>query len=85
MTHVHNLAIQGGLKELGNSSLNSLCSEREGDQECEEYEVEVTSQRPFGAILYRLQKLVLSANGTPQRIHQYKELCKRYKMSNKTY
>ena len=45
--------------------------------------MEVTSQRPFGAILRRLQKRVLAANNTPQRIHQYKELCERYKMSNK--
>ena len=74
MAHVFNLAIQGGLKQLGNSSLTSLCSESESDEECEEDEVEVTSQRPFGAILHRLPKLVLAANSTPQRIHQYKEL-----------
>ena len=52
MAHVLNLAVQGGLKELGNSSSSSLCSESEGDEECEEDEVEVTSQRPFGAILH---------------------------------
>ena len=68
---------------MGNSSLTSLCSESESDEECEEDEVEVTSQRPFGPILPRLQKLVLAANSTPQRIHQYKELCERYNMSNK--
>ena len=45
--------------------------------------MEGTSQRPFGAILHRLRKLVLVENSTPQRIHQYKELCERYKMSNK--
>ena len=66
MAHDLNLAVQGGLKELGNSSSTSLCSESEGDEECEEDEVEVTSQKPFGAI----QKLVLAANSTPQRIHQ---------------
>ena len=54
MAHVLNLVVQGGLKELGNSLLTSLCSESEDDEKCEEYEVEVTSQRPFGAILYRL-------------------------------
>ena len=59
MTHVLNLAIQGGLKELGNSSLTSLFSESEGDEECEEDEVEVTSQRPFGAILHHFEKLLL--------------------------
>ena len=51
MAHVLNLAVQGGLKELGNSSSTLLCSEIEGDEEYEEDEVEVTSQRPFGAIL----------------------------------
>ena len=35
MAHVLNLADQGGLKELGNSSLTSLCSESEGDEDCE--------------------------------------------------
>ena len=39
---VLNLAIQGGLKELGNPSFTSLCSEHEGDEECEENKVEVT-------------------------------------------
>ena len=68
---------------MGTLSLTSLCSESEGDEEGEEDDIEVTSQRPFGAILHRLQKLVLAANSTPQRIHQYKELCQRYKMSNK--
>ena len=52
MAHVLNLAVQGGLKEFGNSSLTSLCSESEDDEECEEDEEEVTSQRPFGAILH---------------------------------
>ena len=83
MAHVLNLAVQGGLKELGNSSLTSLCSESEDDEECEEDDIEVTLQRPFGAILHRLRKIVLAGNSTPQRIHHYKELCERYKMSNK--
>ena len=83
MAHVLNLVVQGGLKQLGNSSSTSLCSESESDEECEEDEVKVTSKRPFGAILRRLRKLVLAANITPQRIHQYKELCERYNMSNK--
>ena len=83
MAHVLNLVVKGGLKELGNSSSTLLCSESEGDEECEEDDIEVTSQIPFGAILHRLRKLVLAANSTPQRIHQYKELCERYIMSNK--
>ena len=83
MAHVLNLDVQGGLKELGNSSLTSLCSESEGDEESEEDDIEITSQRPFGAILHRLQKPLLAANNTPQRIHQYNELCERYKMSDK--
>ena len=65
MAHVLNLAVQGGLKQLGNSSSTSLCSEIESDEECEEDEVEVTSQRPSGAILRRLRKLVLAENNTP--------------------
>ena len=36
MAHVLKRAIQEGLKELGNSSLTSLCSEIEGDEEYEE-------------------------------------------------
>ena len=44
MAHVLNLAVKGGLKQLGNSSSTSLCSESESDEECEEDEVEVTSQ-----------------------------------------
>ena len=42
MAHVLNLAVQGGLKELGNSSLTSLCLESEGDEECKEDDIEVT-------------------------------------------
>ena len=42
IAHVLNLAVQGGLKELGNSSLTSLCSESEGDEEREEDDIEVT-------------------------------------------
>ena len=30
MAHVLNVAVRGGLKELGNASLTSLCSEIEG-------------------------------------------------------
>ena len=59
MTHVLNLAIQGGLKELGNSSLTSLFSESEGDEECEEDEVEVTSQGPFKTILHHFENFLL--------------------------
>ena len=68
---------------MGNSSLTSLCSESEGDEECEEDDMEVTSQGAFGEIFHRLRKLVIAENSIPQRIHQYKELCKTYKMSNK--
>ena len=67
MAHVLNLAVQGGLKELGNSSLSSLCLESEGDEEFEEDEVEVTSQRIFGAIFHQLRKLVLEANSVSQQ------------------
>ena len=70
MAHVLNLAVQGGLKELGNSLLTSLCSESEGDEECKEDKVEVTSQRPFGAILHWLRKLALAENNTTHKIHR---------------
>ena len=63
-------------------SFTSLCSESEGDEECEEDEVEVISQRPFGVILQGVQILFLVKNSTPPKIHQYKELCERYNMSN---
>ena len=56
MAHVLILAVQGGLKELGNSS---LCLESEGDEEYEEDDIEVTSQRPFGEILHQLRNLFL--------------------------
>ena len=69
MAHVLNLDVQGGLKQLGNSSLTSLFLESEGDEECEEDDIQVTSQRPFGAILHQLRKLVFAANNTLQRIH----------------
>ena len=39
MAHVLNLVVQEGLKELGNSSLTSLCSESEGDEEYEEDDI----------------------------------------------
>ena len=80
MAHVLCLAVQEGLKELGNSSLTLLCSESEGDEECEEDEVEITSLRPFGAILHWLRKNFLAENSTLQRIYHYKELDKMYKM-----
>ena len=83
MTHVLNLVVQRGLKELGNPSLTSKNSEGEDDEGCDEDVLEVSSKKAFGKILRRLQKLVLMANSTPQRIHQYKELCEKHKMSNK--
>ena len=64
MAHVLNLTVQRGLKELGNSSLISLCLERVNDEECEEDEIEVTSQRPSGVIIHQLRTLVLAANST---------------------
>ena len=68
---------------MDNSLLTSLCSKSEGDEECEEDEVEVTSQSPFGAIIHRLRKIFFTENSTSQRIHQYKELCETYKISYK--
>ena len=82
MTHVLNLVVQRGLKELGNPSLTSKNSEGEDDEGCDEDVLEVSSKKAFGKILRRLQKLVLMANSTPQRIYQYKKLCEKHKMSN---
>ena len=59
MNDVLNLPVQGVLKELGNLSLTLLCLESEGDEECEEDVVEVTSQRPFGALLHQLKIFLL--------------------------
>ena len=83
MAHVLNLVVQRGLKDLGNPSLTSENSEGEDDEGCDEDVLEVSSKKAFGKILRRLQKLVLMANSTPQRIRQYKELCEKHKMSNK--
>ena len=71
MAHVLNLAIQHGLKELGNDNtyLNS-----EDDEELVEG-LESTNQKPFGEILYRLRKLIIVVNHSPKRINHYKNLC----------
>ena len=50
MAHFLNIIVEGGFKELGNPSLTSLYLESESDEDCEEYEVKVTSQRPFTPI-----------------------------------
>ena len=83
MAHVLNLVIQGGSKELVNPSLTSEYLEGEDDEGCDEDVLEVSSKKAFGKILRRLQKLVLMANSTPQRIRQYKELCEKHKMPKK--
>ena len=51
MAHVLNLVIQGGLKELGNPSLTSECSEGEDDEGCDKDVLEVSSKKAFGDIL----------------------------------
>ena len=48
MAHVLNLVVQGGLKELGNSSLTSEYSEGEDDEGCDEDVLEVSSKKAFG-------------------------------------
>ena len=45
MAHVLNLVVQEGLKELGNLSLTSKCSEGEDDEGCDEDVLEVSSKK----------------------------------------
>ena len=65
LAHVLNLAIQHGLKELGN---DETYSDREDDEELVEG-LEATNQKPFGEILHRLRKLIIAVNHSPKRIH----------------
>ena len=41
------------------------------------------SQKSFGEILHRLQKLVIAIKNSPKRIHHYKILCEELEMLNK--
>ena len=50
MAHILNLAIQSGLKELGNE--DSYSNSEDDDKHVEG--LEAISQRPFGEILHRL-------------------------------
>ena len=77
--HVLNLAIQCGLKELGNDE--SYSDSEDDDKHIEG--LEVISQKPFGEILHRLRKLNIIVNHSPKRIHHYKNLCEELEMSNK--
>ena len=45
--------------------------------------LEAISQKQFGEILQRLQKLVVAINSSPKRIYHYKNLCDELEMSNK--
>ena len=64
MAHVLNLAIQRGLKELGN---DDSYSDSEDDEKHVEG-LEVISQRPFGEILHSLRKLIIVVNHSPKRM-----------------
>ena len=79
MAHIFNLAVQRGLKELGN---DESYSDSEDDGKHVEG-LEVISQRPFGEILHRLQKLIIAVNYSHKRIHHYKNLCDKLEMPNK--
>ena len=79
MAHVLNLAIQRGSKELDN---NKSYSDSEDDEKHVEG-LEAISQKPFGEILHRLQKLIIIANHFPKRIHHYKNFCDELEMPNK--
>ena len=85
MAHVLNLVDQGGLKELGNPSLTLECSEGEDDKECEEYILEVSSQKVFEEILHWLQKLVLVANSTPKKYVNIRNCVRSIKFQTKPF
>ena len=79
MAHVLNLAVQCGLKELGNEESYSYSVDEDKHTEG----LEAISQKQFGEILHRLQKLVIAINSSPKKIHHYKNLCDELEMSNK--
>ena len=51
MANSPNQDIHECLEKMGNPSLTLVCSKSKDDEECEEDEAEVTSQRAFGAII----------------------------------
>ena len=77
MGHVLNLAVQPGLKELGN---NYSYSDSEDDNYIEG--LEAIGQKSFGEILQRLQKLVIATCHSLKMINHYKNLCDELKMQN---
>ena len=79
MAHVLNLAVQCGLNELGNDE--SYSDSEDDDKHIEG--LEAISQKPFGEILHRLQKLINAVNHSPKRIYHYKNLCDELEMPNK--
>ena len=79
MTHVLNLAVQHGLKELID---DKLYSHSEDDNTLIE-ELEGITPKPFGEILHRLLKIMIVVNHLPQRIHHYKNFCDELEMPNK--
>ena len=79
MAHVLNLAVQCGLKELGNEE--SYSDSEDDDKHIEG--LEVITQKLFGEIFHRLQELIITINFSPQRIHHYKNLCDELEMPNK--
>ena len=81
MTHVHNVAMQRGLKELGNEE--SYSDSEDEDKNIEG--LEAINQKPFGEIVHRLRKLVIAINFSPKRIHHYKNLCDELEMPIKIF
>ena len=61
MNHVLNLAMQCGLKELDNDESNSNSEYHNKHIKG----LEAISQKPFGEILYRLQKLIIEIKFSP--------------------
>ena len=79
MAHVLNLAVQHGLKELDNEE--SYSDSEDDDKNIEGQEA--INQKPFGEILQRLRKLVITINFSLKRIHHYKILCDELEIPNK--
>ena len=79
IAHVLNLAVQHGLKELGNEE--SYSDNEDDDNDIEG--LEAISQKQFGEILHTLRKLVVAINSSPKRISHYKNLCDELEISNK--
>ena len=81
MAHVLNLAIQCGLKNLGN--VESYSDSEDDDKHIEG--LKAISQKLFVEILHRLRKLIIAVNHSRNMIHHYKHLCDELEMPKKIF